>query len=335
MINGKIMLNIKTPKITCIIPAYNVDLYIQRAIDCAVKQTLSDIEIIIVNDGSTDSTLDIIKNNQQLDPRIKLINQSNQGLSQSRNNAMKQATGEYIHFFDADDELELNAYEILYNKSIQDKSDVIIFNYKKCVANNQYISKSRNLSDSTIYSSIGDKQLVVHSGVTAWNKLFQRSFLQSYNIEFPKGLLYEDIPFFWHTIILATNISFVNAYLYIYHVRANSIMTNGFNIDKAKHIIQSMELTKDILIKYNVWDSYKALYSIKTLKTMLSFLNLFKKQDNQRKIFFQLASKSLFYINLDDPIYKISPFKKIKYNLLLKNKYNLYKFFFIWMKLKK
>ena len=213
------MINLTVPKITSIIPAYNVDLYIQRAIDCAVKQTLSDIEIIIVNDGLKDSTLDIIKKNQQLDSRIKIINQSNQGLAQSRNNAMKHATGEYIHFFDADDELEPNAYEVMYNKITQDNADVLIFNYKKCVANNQYISKSRNLSNSAVYSSIAEKQLVLHSGVTAWNKLFKRSFLQSYNIEFPKGLLYEDIPFFWNSIIVAKNISFVNSYLYIYHVR--------------------------------------------------------------------------------------------------------------------
>ena len=115
-------------KASIIIAAYNIETYIRRCIISIINQTLKDIEIIVVNDGSTDNTLGIIKELYKLDNRIIIVNQENKGLIEARKSGLNIAKGEYILFVDGDDWLEINTLELLYNNAKENKSDIIIYN---------------------------------------------------------------------------------------------------------------------------------------------------------------------------------------------------------------
>ena len=114
------------PKVSIIVPVYNVEKYLERCLNSLRNQTLSDIEIILVDDSSTDSSLDICKKMEMEDSRIKVIHKENEGAGKARNAALAIANGEYIGFVDSDDFVELNMFETLYNKAIQYSSDLVM-----------------------------------------------------------------------------------------------------------------------------------------------------------------------------------------------------------------
>ena len=114
-------------KISIIVPVYNVEKYLKECLDSLINQTLEDIEIICINDGSTDNSLAILEEYQKKDSRIKVFSQRNQGVSAARNLGIEKATGEYLTFLDSDDRLELNTCEILYKETIAKNSDFLFF----------------------------------------------------------------------------------------------------------------------------------------------------------------------------------------------------------------
>ena len=114
-------------KISVVIPVYNIEDYLSECLDSIVNQSLEDIEIICVNDGSTDGSLDILKEYESKDSRVKIISQENKGIGNARNTALEYAKGEYVYFIDGDDTLELDALERLYDLNIEKNADFIIF----------------------------------------------------------------------------------------------------------------------------------------------------------------------------------------------------------------
>ena len=114
------------PKVSVIIPVYNVEKYLSECLDSVVNQTLKDIEIICVNDGSPDGSAEILEEYAQKDNRIKVITQENRGVSEARNSGLKIASGEYIAFLDSDDYIDLKFFEQLYKRGIESNSDVVV-----------------------------------------------------------------------------------------------------------------------------------------------------------------------------------------------------------------
>ncbi len=121
-------------KVSVIIPAYNIQEYIERSISSCMMQTFKDIEIIVINDGSTDNTLDIINKLKQKDSRIIVIDKENQGSMEARKSGLKIAKGDYILFVDGDDYITLDAIEVLYNKAINKDYDIVCHDFfdKRC-----------------------------------------------------------------------------------------------------------------------------------------------------------------------------------------------------------
>ena len=133
-----------TIKVSVIVPVYNVEKYLRQCLDSLVNQTLKDIEIICINDGTKDNSVEIINEYVKKCPNIILINQENQGLGMARNNAMKHAKGDYIAFVDSDDWVDTDMYEVLYNKAIETDADIVECDYRMVFENSTKI-KNRTL----------------------------------------------------------------------------------------------------------------------------------------------------------------------------------------------
>ena len=222
-------------KVSVIIPVYNVEPYLKECLNSIVNQTLKDIEIICVNDGSTDDSLNIIKRYQNIDSRIKLINQKNSGLSMSRNNGVKVATGDYILFVDSDDWIDLNTAKELYEVAHKDDLDLLIFqviNYDeeqdKLFETNYY----RNLwfpysFDDVIFSNEDVSNHIFSLACTAVSKLYKRSLINDFNICFTPGLYFEDNPFHCEVLLASKRIRLVRKYYYYRRRREGSITADA------------------------------------------------------------------------------------------------------------
>lgn len=204
------------PKVSVIVPIYNVEKYLRRCLDSLVNQTLQDLEIILVNDGSTDESGKIAKEYaEKYSDKVKYLEKENGGLSDARNFGMPYATGEYIAFLDSDDYIETNAYQEMYDKAKEDDAD-----YVECDFIWEYPDK---VKEDKKYSYSNKKEMLAFVRVVAWNKLIRRKILIDNNITFPKGLRYEDVEFTYKLIPHLSKISYVNKCFVHYTQRQNSI----------------------------------------------------------------------------------------------------------------
>ena len=173
-------------KISIIIPVYNSEKYLEKCLDSLVYQTLKDIEIIVVNDGSTDSSEAIIKNYMKKDKRIKLLNKSNGGQASARNLGLTKATGEYIMFIDSDDYVEKDMCEMMYQTIIRGY-DMVITDYYIIDDDKRAYKKISNCDQGEISLK---NYLLTSPG--PWNKIYKKDLLLNNNFKFPEGIMYED-----------------------------------------------------------------------------------------------------------------------------------------------
>lgn len=217
-------------KISVIIPVYNVEKYIEQCLDSIVNQTYQNLEIIIVNDGSNDNSLEIINRYSQNDRRIKIINLENKGVSFARNIGIKNSEGNYISFVDSDDYLNLNTYEKLVENL--DGEDLIIFNYGRFENSTGEIIKEKYVSDDEM-QELPEEKRYLYSKInhSCWNKLYKTEYLKRNEFKFFE-ILYEDVFFNLEVIYSTNNIKILNEAFYKYRVnRKDSIMGNRNNND--------------------------------------------------------------------------------------------------------
>ena len=204
------------PIVSIIVPVYNMEQYIDKVLDSLVNQTLKDIEIIIVNDGSKDKSKEkILKWKEKYQEKIKYYEKENGGLSSSRNFGMKFAKGEYIAFLDSDDYVEKNMYEEMVKIAKKDKSDMVECDFIWEYPNRKKYDKRRRYKNK--------KDIMKRPRVVAWNKLIKRRIIEEHNIQFPEGLIYEDLEFFLKLLPYLNKISYVEKYFVHYVQRENSI----------------------------------------------------------------------------------------------------------------
>ncbi len=224
-------------EISVIVPVYNVEAYISKCLDSIINQTFKDIEIICVNDGSTDGSRKILEEYKNKDERIKIIDKENGGLSSARNAGMKVATGNFLSFIDSDDWVELNMLEKLYDNITSLNTDISICAVHLFDETKQTIDNSQsyfNLScfdetfDNKAFSFEDTKPFIMDVCVMAWNKLYRHSFIKECNAEFPDGLIFEDGPFFFSIFFKTKRVSIVRDLLYFYRInRIGSIVQKG------------------------------------------------------------------------------------------------------------
>ena len=208
------------PKVSIIVPVYNVENYLSKCLDTLVAQTLDDYEIIVVNDGSPDNSQDIIDSYQAKYPdKIKAFTKKNGGLSDARNYGMKYATGEFIGFVDSDDYVDETMFEKLYNRAISTDSDVVICAHDAITLDrnnsikNSVVHKVENFYEfgKSIYES---PAILAYAKSYAWNKLYKYDVIKDY--QFPKGQFFEDSAIVYNILSSAKKIEFVNEPLYHY-----------------------------------------------------------------------------------------------------------------------
>lgn len=233
---------IKEELVSVIVPVYNVEKYLSQCLDSIIHQTYKNLEIILVNDGSTDGSGKICDDYAAKDGRIKVIHQENGGLSDARNKGLDLMTGQFVTFVDSDDYLENNCIHTLYTYACTCKTDISIGKFIEFEENtSQFLFHNHLNNGNKIEFLTGDQCLERHHKyflgifVTAWAKLYRTSLFNDSNpckkIRYPLGVLHED-QYTTHKLFFKSNkIVFVNDYLYVYRVRENSI-TNTLLSDK-------------------------------------------------------------------------------------------------------
>ena len=215
-----------SPKISVIVPVYNVEKYLSECLDSIVNQTLKNIEIICLNDGSTDNSLSILQKYASKDKRIKIIDKENEGPGYTRKVGLDIAKGKYVLFCDSDDYYaELTAFEELYNYIEKMKVDVVIFESIRFDKNKGFCIEERDLFNAPqkkIFSYL-DMNNILFFRAYAWRKIYSKEFLDSYDDWFfLKHIIYEDIPFHFQ-ITIRSRMSYINKKFYVYRMRENSL----------------------------------------------------------------------------------------------------------------
>ena len=242
-----------SPKISVIVPVYNTEKFLPTCLESIINQTYQNLEIIIINDGSTDSSLTLCEQYQKQDKRIKIINKKNEGQAIARNTGIKESTGNYIHFIDSDDFISLNYYENMLKAGEKTNADILIGGI--------YNEKSPHLSfkfkNLNCYTSTLDKleKTLITTYHYAWRYLIKREFITKNNLQFIPKRLMEDGPFIIKAAILANKIITVPKVEYFYRYNHNSIMNKPTKtaITKKKADKKYMnEVIKNILQENNI-----------------------------------------------------------------------------------
>lgn len=293
--------NISTSKISIIIPAYNVENYIAKCLFSIIKQSFKDFEILIVDDGATDRTNEIIKIFSKFDNRIKLIEQKNQGAGTAKNNALNQAIGKYIIFVDSDDVLLPDALKMAYDTISQNKVDVVVFGAEGILEDKKVNCSYgiENVPNEIKNKILTQKEKYISKlPVIAMCKIYDREFLVKNSIYFQTTKTGEDQIFHIKAILLADKIFILDKNLYGYRKRRKGSLTSSKK-KKDNSVIYNFYAIKDFLqnTDYPIGFNNKVLnkYFIKSV----SWLG--KCADDYRKIYFQDLQKLCEFVSKNYP----------------------------------
>lgn len=247
-------------KISIIVPVYNVEVYIEKCIDSLINQTYKNIEIILVDDGSTDKSYDICKKYSETDNRIKLIHKNNGGLSDARNVGIDNATGKYITFVDSDDWLSYDYCDIMIKEINETKADIVMSNLVY-VYSNDYTFEVEEKFDKKSYTNVEALEKFEDTvSVVAVSKLYRRELFE--DLRYKVGKIHED-EFMFHKIFFrAKKISHLDIELYAYRQRENSITTSKYSLKKLD-AIEALEDRMNFYEKnslHNLKEKTRALY---------------------------------------------------------------------------
>lgn len=262
------------PLVSVVVCCLNGEEYLPMCLDSLIKQSLNNIEIICVNDGSSDKSPDIIKNYIKQDGRIKLINNSgNLGLAESRNIGVKNAKADLIMFCDADDYFEEQACEEMYNAITKSKADLAICEIKVIYEAHSDMRYSDDCYYSLKYSGLKtiNDEIVLNTDLSSANKIFRKKIIEKNQLRFPKGLFYEDAYFCPAYMCSCNTIYYLNEQLYNYVRHQKSIMSNTWSAETQKdsaidHLYIAIQLL-EYFKKNHLIKKYNQLY----WKLFLSF----------------------------------------------------------------
>lgn len=280
----KIMDDIKKrPKVSIILPVYNVAPYLRQSLDSIIAQTLTDIEIICVDDGSTDDSGKILDEYKEKDNRITVIHKRNAGTGAARNDGLKIATGECIGFVDPDDWILPNMYERLYN-ILQDKElDIVMFTPDVFNDQTQKHEGFLYFQDSNFPKILDDKIFNKDDispfsyPMCVWNKLYRKKLFDDNNIDFAEGLDFEDHKVIFKSLFTAKRIYFIREKLYVYrHSRQGSILSD--NDTRMFDHIKIYDIVENILKETGNWEKFHLDFLRYKVHNILYYYTMIKPQ---------------------------------------------------------
>lgn len=246
------------PCVSIIVPIYNTSPYLTRCLDSIIRQTFQNIEIICINDGSTDESLEILKNYEKIDPRILILNQSNQGLSSTRNEGIKRSNGDSLMFIDSDDTIELDMVEKLYEIMSHEKSDMVIGSYKY-IDQQGLIQKVKTPIDPKLSKQIlFQKMLANEISSSVCICLYKKNLLLNNHLFFYENLYYEDAEFQYKALYCAKLISICNDPLYNYYYLNNGSITNIISTKHIEDLFFIFHSTETFLNNQNLYFQYES-----------------------------------------------------------------------------
>lgn len=269
--------------ISVVIPAYNVEKYIKKCLDSIIKQGFKNLEIIVVNNGSTDKTMDVLKKYKD---KVKIIDLKEANLGKARNEGVKKSKGKYILFVDSDDYLESNALKKIYNFAVKNDLDLVNFDYNTIKNNKKEITKLYSHDITNIY----DDEKLLYEINYGPIKLFKKSIIDKYNISFSVDKKYEDVMFVSKFLLYAKKVGKIDEALYNYVVHSNSETTV-----RDKRVFDILDIMKEHYKLYKkheeLSDKYISFY-VKTL-TNYTIQQRYQKDKKIRKDFINEAFKFL------------------------------------------
>lgn len=291
-------------KISVIVPVYNCEDYIEESINSILNQTFKDIEIICVDDGSSDNSLNILNKLASNDARLKVYSQENQGSSVARNYALKKGTGDYIYFFDADDYLVEDCLEKIYYNAVNNDSEIVIFYFDQYKGNIFFNHSKINIEKEFPEADFNNftfnfhdyRKLAFIGPFAPWFKLYKKEFLDKYDyLEFPINLNHNDVVFHLKTILKASKISFVPEYLYHYRADNPNSISNT-RLKKYEDIFSIIQIVEDFLKSEDLFVEFKKEFDF--FKVNRITYEITGRPNN----YFYLAKEELSLINLDNDL---------------------------------
>lgn len=283
--------------VSIIIPVYNVEEYIEECLESILAQTYKDIELLIVDDGSTDNSLELIREYENKFKKIRIFTQQNKGVSEARNLALNYVSGEFVLYIDPDDFLEPVMIEKMVNKAQKYNSDITICGYylyySKDNVNNKIftygINESKNLSSLEVI----DMMLNYKLQGQLWNKLFKKDILINNNFKFEPGRYIQDIFPVFKAVLKSNNIIFVDEPLYYYRQRMSSTV-NKKSKKLAEDYFHAMYSIMNYIKEENVKVDKNSYIAFRTI-VLSNFIAMYTnyKKDNVYKDFYNSEFKKL------------------------------------------
>lgn len=275
-------------KMSIIIPVFNAEKNIADCLDSLLSQTLKECEFILVNDGSTDQSKEIIEQYLKEDSRIVLLNQENQGVSKARNNGLRVARGSYIGFVDADDYIDKDYYEVLYYSALKDDCDIVISNLESEIEGHKVLISypfptNIKLDENYINNEILTYFLKNNDLNSVCNKIFKNRMLSINNIEFPAGVrLGEDGIFNIYSFSYASVIKYIDYTGYYYREVLGSATRNHNENDYFARAIEEFHASvPDIILRHLNKDKVQKLKAAKLIKNVMSYIHIYSTPTNR------------------------------------------------------
>lgn len=292
------------PIISIIVPVYNSEEYLEKCIESILNQTFKSFELILVNDGSTDSSKEICDKYRDMDKRVITIHKQNEGQASARNYGLEIAQGEYIGFVDSDDWIEINMFEVLYNACIKEDADISIMGLRE-------LNESKTYYFEYIPKSIELNEILKRA--YPWNKLFKRSLFINHELKFTSGRYYEDLELIPKLFIESKKNAIVSKIGYNYLKRSDS--TTNTKDKKILDLLWAYTEIKKYLISKNYYRQYEEEFK-KSIKYLYSFY---------ANILYSYPMK--FVIRYSKEI--VNYFEELDYSI---TKYEIMKFILIYLK---
>ena len=255
------------PLISIIVPVYNVEPYLRRCLDSIVNQTYKNLDIILIDDGSTDGCGGICDEYVANDGRIKVVHQKNMGLSVARNVGLDIAEGKYVQFVDSDDWIEFSTCETILSIAIEKQADIVCFGYCELfpsgVVKNWCVDSSGEIEKTKIIREFASETGIIRDYV--WNKLFAKRLFD--DIRFPLGRCYEDIDVSYRLFHKASKIYGINTIFYNYFRRKGSLAHNRYSPNSIKDRLYIRKRRFEFML--NNYPSFADLQLISLLREMM------------------------------------------------------------------